>query len=135
MNPNDPSSKPSRAAFPILLMGLLLSLVMAIPSLRLLRLEVFAVVFNAVLLGALASPFVVIYYIARNRVWTAPAITAGVLFCCGHIYLIYVTYTTRPQEFGYLGLVFAPLLEAAVAVPTAIILILLINWQRKRNLK
>jgi len=72
------------------------------------------------MLIALVAPFLVIYWMFRNNSSNIDPIAFGTPFSLTHAYLIYVTYTYPPQEFGYVGLIFAPMLEALVAVPAGL---------------
>ena len=117
----------------ILVVGLLLSTVMIIPSIRITPVGLFTVVFHPILLAALSAPFVILYLLSRNRRWAIPTLTSGALFSLGHLYLIYVSYARLPQEFGYIGLILAPALEAIVVVPLTGVFVLIFNrlvWRR-----
>jgi hypothetical protein len=102
-----------------------------VPSVRLTPAGLFSIIFHVLLLIALSLPFLVIYLLPQNRYWSVSAMTLGALFSFAHAYLIYVSYTSPPQEFGYVGLLFAPVLEAIVVVPLAIPIILVINKLHK----
>lgn len=103
--------------------GLLLSAIMIVPSVRSIPVSLFSVLYHLTMLIALVVPFLVIYWVFRNSSASTPPIAFGILFSLTHAYLIYVTYAYPPQEFGYVGLIFAPVLEAVVAVPVALLVI------------
>jgi hypothetical protein len=104
---------------------------MIVPSIRLTPFGLFSIVFHLVLLAPLSLPFYIIYFLSRKRSWTIPSVTLGALFSLCHAYLIYVSYAKPPQEFGYVGLLFAPLLEALVVIPIAIPVIFIIKRLRR----
>jgi hypothetical protein len=58
---------------------------------------------------------------------TFTPVTFGAVFSLLHGYLIYATYTGKPHEFGYLGLVFVPFLEALIGVPISLLIVFLIG--------
>lgn len=116
--------------YPILVTGLLLSGIMIVPSIRMTPFGRFSIVYHSMLLAALSLPFWITYFLSRNRSWTIPAVTLGVLFSLCHAYLIYVSYAYPPQEFGYAGLLFAPLVEAVVVIPIAMVVIYIIKRLR-----
>jgi hypothetical protein len=111
----------------VLIIGLLLSAIMIVPSIRIVPFGLFSIIFHILLLGALSLPFLIIYFFFRSDFSHVVPITLGATFSLCHAYLIYVSYARAPQEFGYVGLLFAPLLEAVVAIPVAIIVILVIK--------
>src|SRR5579864_9048733 len=91
----------------VLLIGLALSCVLIAPSVSYSARTsstdnlVFHIVFNVILFAALCSPFLVLYLFARNGP-VILSVTFGAVVACFHGYLIYTTYTSKPQEFGYL---------------------------------
>ncbi|HVP00017.1 MAG TPA: hypothetical protein VMT15_18215 [Bryobacteraceae bacterium] len=113
--------------YPILLTGLLLSVIMIVPSVRTTPVNPFSVAYHVLLLAALSLPFWIIYFLSRNRSWAIPLVTLAVLFSLCHLYLIYASYANAPREFGYAGLLFAPLIEAVVVIPIAMPLIYLVK--------
>jgi hypothetical protein len=102
------------------MVGLLLSGILILPSLRSLPLSVFSAAYHLIMLGALVSPFFIVCVAFRHNPSSLHVIAFGALFSLTHLYLIYVTYANSPHEFGYVGLIVAPLLEAVVAVPVAL---------------
>jgi len=85
----------------VLMIGCILSAVAAGPSVRFSARYhsghiAFHVAFNAVLLTALCSPFVIIYLAGRTARRTSTPVTYGAVFSLLHGYLIYTTYTVRP---------------------------------------
>lgn len=86
---------------------------------------VWQVGFNVVLFTALFSPFLMIYLFGRRGTQILPVVS-GLVFSSFHAYLIYRSWRFKPQEFGYLGLVFVPFLEIAVGVPLAFLIVLVI---------
>ena len=130
--PPSPRGSRSPQAVLTLAIGVLLSVVLVVPSvLYSVRYgsgdRVFHAVFNVMLLGAVTSPFVVIYWFTRNRSRAVAAVTFGAVFSLCHAWLIYVSYAFKPQEFGYLGLIFAPFLEAAIGVPISLVLVFIVK--------
>jgi hypothetical protein len=116
----------------LLMVGLLLSIILILPSLRSLPLSVFSTFYHLIMLGALVSPFLIICIVFRQNPSSLHAIAFGALFSLTHLYLIYVTYANSPHEFGYVGLIVAPLLEAVVAVPVALFAIFLARrWHHR----
>jgi hypothetical protein len=107
--------------------GLLLSAIMIVPSVRSIPISLFSVLYHLTMLIALVAPFLIIYWVFRNDSSNTYPMAFGSLFSLTHAYLIYVTYANPPQEFGYVGLIFAPVLEAAVAVPAALLIIFTIK--------
>jgi hypothetical protein len=103
--------------------GLLLSAIMIVPSVRSIPISLFSVLYHLTMLIALVAPFLIIYWVFRNDSSNTYPMAFGSLFSLTHAYLIYVTYANPPQEFGYVGLIFAPVLEAAVAVPAALLVV------------
>ena len=77
----------------------------------------------------LSLPFLVLFFLSGDRRSPLFIFVLASLFSVGHAALIYWSYTTRPREFGYAGLVFAPFLEAALAVPVGIAA----TWIMKRS--
>lgn len=120
----------------VLAIGSVLSLVLVIPSaLYSGRFgggsPLFHVIFNLILLAALASPFVGVYFFTRKGGRAVEAVTLGTVFGLCHGWLIYVNYAFKPQEFGYVGLVFAPFLEVFVGIPIAFLVVVLAKrWSR-----
>jgi hypothetical protein len=84
------------------------------------------------MLASLVSPFLIIYFIFRKDPPDDSPITFGTLFLLAHAYLTYTTYTIEPQEFGYVGLVFAPIVEAIIVVPAAMLIIFLLKQLRHK---
>jgi hypothetical protein len=128
----DAKIKTHRQVLVVLAIGLLLSLIIMVPPLRLAGasdsfLTPFSIILHLLLFIALPSPFVVIYLMFRNSSSRSTPIALGVAFSLCHLWLIYATYAFPPQEFGYLGLIFAPFLEAVVAIPAALLVIFLIK--------
>jgi Na+-driven multidrug efflux pump len=126
----------NQAARIILIIGCVLSAVAAVPSICYSARyhsghAAFHVVFNAVLLAALCSPFVLIYFAGRNAHRASNPVTFGAVFSLLHAYVIYATYTVRPQEFGFSGLIFVPFLEALIGIPISLLIVFL-NGRRRR---
>lgn len=127
-----PQKSPARI---VLLIGLALSCVLIAPSVsysaRYSSTDnlAFHIVFNVILLAALCSPFLLIYLFARNGPVILP-VTFGAVVACFHGYLIFTTYTSKPQEFGYLGLVFVPFLEVLIAAPVSFLIVFLVKKVR-----
>lgn len=119
--------KRTGAASIFVAIGLLLSAVMIVPSVRSIPISLFSILYHLTMLVALVAPFLVIYFVFRNNSSNIYPIAFGALFSLTHAYLIYVTYANPPQEFGYGGLIFAPVLEAVVAVPVALLIIFTIK--------
>jgi hypothetical protein len=131
--PSSDSSTATPWAVPLLTAGVILSAILTAASVRITPFSLFSVIFHLIMLTALSSPFVVLYVLAsRRRTWTVPLVTFGSLFIIDHLYLIYVTYTRPPREFGYIGLIFAPVLEAVVAIPVGLLIILIAKRSGKR---
>lgn len=131
----DGKIKTHRQVLVVLVIGLLLSLSIMVPPIRLAGasgsfLTPFSIIFLVLLFIALPSPFLVIYLMFRNSSSPVTPIALGVAFLFCHLWLIYATYAFPPQEFGYLGLIFAPFLEAVVAIPAALLVIFLIKRLR-----
>lgn len=127
----------SREAFCVLAIGCVLSVVMVIPSvLYSARFgggnPMFHVIFNLILLVAVASPFLTLYFFTRKRGREIATMTFGVVFSLCHAWMIFTSYAFKPQEFGYLGLVFAPFLEAFIGVPIALVLVLVVKRLNRR---
>jgi len=111
----------------IIVVGLILSVIMIIPSVHSLSFDLFSVIYHFIMLVALASPFLIIYSVFRNSSSMKLPITLTTMFSLAHTYLIYVSYANPPQEFGYVGLIFAPFLEAIVAIPIALLIVFIIK--------
>lgn len=110
-------------AYSILIVGGLLSLILIVPSLKSVEGIVFSSVYHLLMFVFLVLPFFIVFQHARKGTWTV--VTQWVLlsvFTLGHGYFIYTTYTSAPQEFGYVGLFFVPLLEALVTLPLLLLL-------------
>jgi hypothetical protein len=136
-NPMQPGQDSRQAAQIVLIIGCVLSAVAAAPSVSYsarYHSDRIAghIVFNAVLLTALSSPFVLIYFAGRNARRALIPATFGAVFSLLHGYLIYSTYTIEPQEFGYLGLIFAPFLEALIGVPISLLIVFLIGRRQRQ---
>lgn len=76
---------------------------------------------------ALLSPFLIIFFVFRKDSSNTSPIVFGALFSLTHAYLIFVSYAYPPQEFGYVGLIFAPVFEGIVAVPLGLLIIFIIR--------
>jgi len=113
----------------ILVVGILLSAGLIAPSLRIVPFGGFSAGLHTVMFVMLNLPFAALYVLSGNRGTSLSILVMTGLFSLCHLALIYWTYTTRPREFGYAGLVFAPFLEAAVAIPVGIA----ITWIMKRS--
>jgi len=129
---------PNRAPLIVLVIGLVLSVVMVAPSVRYSALYYTPghlaghVVLNVVMLAAVSSPFFLIYLFTRNRA-AILSVTFGAVFSVLHAYPIYTTYRFRPQEFGYVGLIFIPFLEAVIGVPSSLLIVFVVRrMQRQR---
>ncbi|HYL35604.1 MAG TPA: hypothetical protein VEV17_06815 [Bryobacteraceae bacterium] len=126
----------SREAFYVLAIGCFLSVALVIPSVLYSARygggnPSFHVIFNLILLAAVVSPFVGVYFFTRKGGRALAALTLGVVFSLGHAWMIYASYAFKPQEFGYVGLVFAPFLEAAIGVPISLVIIFIVNRLRR----
>jgi hypothetical protein len=121
------------AALIFIAIGLLLSAIMIVPSVRSIPVSSFSIKYHLTMFVALVAPFIVIYLVFRNNSSNVSPIAFGTPFSLTHAYLIYVTYAYPPQEFGYVGLIFAPVLEAVVAVPLALLIIFAIKPRAKRS--
>jgi len=113
----------------ILAIGILLSAALLGRSLVVVPFGGFSAGLHTVMFVMLNLPFAALYFMSGNRGSSFSISVMTGLFSLCHLALIYWTYTTRPREFGYAGLVFAPLLEAAVAIPAGIA----ITWMLKRS--
>jgi hypothetical protein len=119
--------KGSTSIFAIVAIGLLLSAIMIGPSVHSIPITLFSILYHLTMFVALVVPFLTIYFVFRNSTSNISPLVFGVMFSLTHAYLIYVTYANPPQEFGYVGLIFAPFLEAVVAVPIALLIIFIIR--------
>jgi len=113
----------------ILAVGILLSAALIARSLAVVPFGGFSAGLHTVMFFMLNLPFAALYFMSGNRGSSLSISVLTGLFSLCHIALIYWAYTTRPREFGYAGLVFAPFLEAAVAIPAGIA----ITWMLKRS--
>jgi hypothetical protein len=107
--------------------GLLLSAIIIVPSVHSIPVTLFSILYHLTMLIALVAPFLFTYWVFRNNSSNTSPIAFGTLFSLTHSYLIYVTYAYPPQEFGYVGLILAPIFEAVVAVPVALLVIFTIR--------
>jgi hypothetical protein len=115
------------AALIFVAIGLLLSAIIIVPSVRSIPISSFSIKYHLTMFVALVVPFLVIFLVYRNNSSNTSPIAFGALFSLTHAYLIFVTYAYPPQEFGYVGLIFAPVLEAVVAVPLGLLVIFVIK--------
>jgi len=121
------NEKSPKSAFATLIIGLPLSAIIIVPSVKSLPFGSFSIIYHLIMLAALVSPFLIIYFVFRKTPSNISPITFGVLFSLTHAYLVYVTYAYPAQEFGYVGLIFAPVLEAVVALPVALLVIFIMR--------
>ena len=126
----------SREAVYVLAIGCVLSLALVIPSVLYSARygggnPSFHIIFNLILLAAVVSPFVGVYFFTRKGGRALAALTLGAVFSLCHAWMIYVSYAFKPQEFGYLGLVLAPFLEVGIGVPVSLVIVFIVKRVRR----
>jgi hypothetical protein len=126
------SGKNTVSALIFLGIGIVLSFFVALPSIITGTTSLsFGIIFNIILILALISPFLVLFFQFKNSDSKLYLFTFGILFCFCHLWFIYLAQQPQ-QEFGYIGFIFFPILEVILALPVALILFC-INRLRKSN--
>ena len=132
-----PATPQTPVRYYILFIGLLLSIIMMIPSMLLTfknastGFATFAIILHIVMFVSLSLPFVIIFFISRGRSWTIPAVTFGALFSILYAWEAYGFFTVAPQEVGYIGVVFFSFVDAVVVIPIGLLIIFIIKMARR----
>jgi hypothetical protein len=110
--------------------GLVLSALMIIPSIRSLPWSFFSVGYHLIMLGAVSSPFLILWTF-RDQMSESISLRFVYLYGMCHLYLVYVSFANRPHEFGYVGLIFAPIFESVVVWPVAGLIVLVSRFRER----
>jgi hypothetical protein len=112
--PVPPQESPVKT--PIIVVGVALSLVMLYRSIVSTEFGMFSIVYHLIMLAILLTPFLFIAFNKGLRSSPKRSVILTTLFAIGHSFFIYTTYSSHGGEFGYIGLVFVPIVESVIAI-------------------